>query len=65
MTLTIEEAAEEFLEVYSSIKVIKSMDVPALRYAWNIFVDDLNRCGRVSDDDAMNWQNPFLSEKDR
>jgi len=65
MTMTIEEAAEHFLELYSSMEVIKSMDVPALRYAWNVFVDDLNRDGRITDADAMNWQNPFLSEKDR
>ena len=34
-------------------------DVIAKREAWNLFVDDLNKEGYISDRQAMTWDNPF------
>jgi len=38
---------------------IPKNDKPALSLEWNMFTDQLNRDGQISDNQRMNWDNPF------
>ena len=61
--MTKQEAKQSFAE--SIILCIPVSDVPAIRQAWNNYVDGLQKSGQITQQQADKWVNPFLSKKDR
>lgn len=61
--MTKQEAKQSFAE--SIVLCISTRDIPAIRQAWNGFVDNLQKSGQITQVQADKWVNPVLSKKDR
>jgi len=57
ITMTRQEAQAEFCQTIrpSILKQHGRNDRPAMRQAWVIFLDDLHRNDRITDDQVNNW----------
>tara|TARA_R100000773_G_scaffold5587_1_gene6008 strand:- start:332 stop:526 length:195 start_codon:yes stop_codon:yes gene_type:complete len=64
MKLTKQQAYNDYKEIilhsYESMRAYKkSFPDCDLRYDWQIFVDQLNKDGLITDNQVNNWSNPF------
>jgi len=58
--MTLDEAEKEFKETY--IPNIPRTDTEWMFRSWAVFLDELARDGRITDDDAENWKCPVSTE---
>ena len=63
MNMTKKEAKQMFAE--SIFTTISKNDIPAIRQAWNDYVDTLQKSSQITQVQANKWVNPFLSKKNR
>lgn len=66
--MNLKQAKREFAESYFLTITLSGnpeLDKPRVREAWNVYVDDLQKAGEITESQASMWQNPFLSKKDR
>lgn len=65
--MTKREAREHFIELWGAenIRYNKLHDKPALREAWNNYVDGLHRERRITDKQVQTWLNPFFRAKNQ
>ncbi len=62
-TVTKQQAKAEFAK--AELPHIPKRDIPAIRQAWNEFVDERQKAGEITLKQAETWVNPFLKKKDR
>lgn len=60
--MTKKQAEAEFLDSYGEYIKQNKNDRPARQLAWASYVDGLNKCNRISDNQRATWDNPKFAK---